>query len=176
MAAGDGLKPEGTPLVLTLEMDGGAFAELDALRRRFNLPERNFVPAHVTLFYRLPDERRREIKAFLTQVVAGRRPMEVAVAGVKTTERGVAVFLQSPQLAALRQLLASEWRPWLVGQDLSRFQPHVTIQSNVAESTAQQTRRSVEAALTLKELRGIGLHLWRYRGGPWEDVQIFRFR
>src|SRR5687768_4540855 len=59
------------PLVLTLEMDGESFRRLNELRSRFFPPERNFVPAHVTLFHRLPGERAREIKA-ITRAFAER--------------------------------------------------------------------------------------------------------
>ena len=67
MATGSGVGGEPASLVLTLEMDGESFAALDALRRRYYAPERNLVPAHVTLFHRLPAERSREIKALLEQ-------------------------------------------------------------------------------------------------------------
>ena len=80
-------------------MDGEAFAALDALRRRYYAPERNLVPAHVTLFYRLPGERSREIKALLAQMASAQRPIEIPAGEVRAMERGVAIFLHSPQLA-----------------------------------------------------------------------------
>ena len=42
------------PLILTLMLDEGTQAWLDALRRAQFPPERNLVPAHVTLFHALP--------------------------------------------------------------------------------------------------------------------------
>lgn len=175
MAAGDGLGAD-APFVLTLELDGESFGRLNGLRRRHYAPERNLVPAHVTLFHQLPGERGREIKALLRQVAAGRRPIELEATEVKALERGVAVFLRSARLNALREELAAEWWPWLSDQDRAGFRPHVTIQTGVGEAEARNTQRAVSASLRLARMRGTGLHLWRYLGGPWEDAQLFRFR
>jgi 2'-5' RNA ligase len=176
MASGGDLTSRPSPLVLTLEIDGESFATLDALRRRYYPPERNVVPAHVTLFHQLPAEHRREIKALLAQVTAGQRPIEVATRGVKAMERGVAILLDAPQLHQLRDTLADEWWPWLSDQDRAGFQPHVTVQNNVGAGEAHRTRAAVAAEFRLSRIRGVGLHLWRYRDGPWEDVRLFRFR
>ena len=172
MAAGNGLS---APFVLTLEMDGEAFRRLEELRRRYFPPEQNLVPAHVTLFHQLPGEHAREIKALLRQVATGRQPIEADVVEVKALERGVAVWLRSPQLNSLRQSLAAEWWPWLSEQDRAGYRPHVTIQNKVSSAEARTTQRAVAATFRLPLVRGIGLHLWRYRGGPWDDVQLFRF-
>ena len=164
------------PFVLTAELDGESFSRLNELRRRYYAPERNRVPAHVTLFHHLPGEHGRDIKALLRQVSAGQHSLDIAVTEVKFIGTGVAVFLRSPQLSALRDTLAREWWPWLTDQDQVGFRPHVTIQNKVAEAEARQTQRAVAATLHLPKVRGVGLHLWRYRNGPWEDVQLFRFR
>jgi len=42
-----------TTYILTAEMDDDSFAWLAGLRRRHFPPERNFLPAHLTLFHRL---------------------------------------------------------------------------------------------------------------------------
>lgn len=173
--AGVDLTESPAPLVLTLEMDGESFARLDELRRRYYPPERNMVPAHVTLFHRLPGERAREIKALLAQVAAREKPMDIAVGEVKAMERGVAVFLDSPRLAALRRALAEEWRPWLTDQDSTGFRPHVTLQNKVSAGEAQRTKVGTAAELRLSRIRGVGLHLWRYRDGRWESDRLFRF-
>jgi 2'-5' RNA ligase len=176
MAAGSDVgAAAATSLILTLELDGESFAQLDRLRRRYYAPERNLVPAHVTLFHALPNERAREISAFLGSVAAGQRRIEVAVGDVRPLEGGVAVFLHSPQLAALRAALAREWEPWLTDQDRLGFRPHVTLGSAAGEAEARRLAREVSASLRLRRLVGEGLHLWRYRGGPWQDVRLFRF-
>lgn len=176
MAAGRSVEGQTAPFVLTLEMDGESFARLDALRRRFFPPERNFIPAHLTLFHQLPGDRAREIKALLKQAAEKEPPIPLEVSEVKGLERGVAVFLRSARLGALRDSLAAEWWPWLTGQDKSGFRPHVTIQNKVDPAEARRTEQAVAVELRLRSVTGTGLHLWRYLGGPWEHVQLFRFR
>ncbi len=173
MVAADGVE---APFVLTAEMDGESFARLQELRRRHYPPERNAVPAHLTLFHQLPPAHAREIKALLRQVAGGQPPVEMQVSEVKDIGGGVAAFLRSPQLLSLRQALADEWWPWLTEQDKAGFRPHVTVQNKVSTAEARSTQRAVQAELRLPRMRAVGLHLWRYRRGPWEDVQLFRFR
>lgn len=176
MASAAGLSGAAAPFVLTLEMDGAAFAAFDALRRQHYAPGRNLVPAHVTLFRSLPGERAREVKALLRQTAAREKPIEVEVGEARALERGVAVFLHSPHLSALRDELAEEWEPWLGDEDRLAFRPHVTIQANVAEAEARRTRDAVRSSPLPRRFRATGLHLWRYRDGPWEDAGLFRFR
>ena len=176
MAAGGGLEGRAAPFVLTLELDGYSFGLLDELRRRYFSPERNLVPAHVTLFHQLPGDRGREIKGMLKTAADKQAWIEVEVSEVKGMEHGVAVFLRSARLNALRDSLSAEWWPWLGDRDRSGFRPHVTIQNKVDPAEARRTQRLAAAELRLRTVTGIGLHLWRYAGGPWEHVQLFRFR
>lgn len=176
MAERGGLSADTAPFVLTAELDGDSFSRLNELRRRYYAPERNRVPAHITLFHQLPGDRGREVKALLRAVSTDQPVVDLAVADVKSIGTGVAVFVRSAQLSALRDKLAAEWWPWLTNQDQAGFRPHVTIQNKVGESEARQTLREVSATLHLRNMRAVGLHLWRYRNGPWEDVQLFRFR
>jgi hypothetical protein len=67
-------------------------------------------------------------RALLRQVSSGKPVLEMDVGEVKFIGTGVAVFLRSPQLSALREGLAREWWPWLTNQDRAGFRPHVTIQ------------------------------------------------
>lgn len=176
MAAGARLTPEPASFILTLELDGEAFAALDALRRQHYPPERNRVPAHLTLFHRLPGERAREIRALLSQVAAHQKIIEIPAGEVKALERGVAVFYHSPQLSALRDGLASEWWEWLGEQDQRSFRPHVTLQNHVGEAEAHRARQLIAASARPPRIRAMGLHLWRYRDGPWTSEGVFRFR
>ncbi|MYZ48565.1 2'-5' RNA ligase family protein [Propylenella binzhouense] len=163
------------PFVLTLELDGDSFARIDALRRRHYPAERNQVPAHVTLFHQLPAGRAREVKAVVRQEAQAQRPFDLRVASVKSIGTGVALFLESPQLAALRESLAREFRSDLSDQDRSGFRPHVTIQNKVPPKEADRLQRELAAGFRPLAVKALGLHLWRYRGGAWESVQVFRF-
>ena len=176
MAAAGALAAGVAPLVLTLELDGQSFAAFDALRRRYYAPERNQVPAHVTLFRSLPGERAREIKAFLAILAADEKPLDIGAGEARATERGVAIFLKSARLHALRQTLAAEWRPWLTDQDRAGFRPHVTIMTTESEAEARRTMAEIGATFHIRRIHGVGLHLWRYLDGPWESERVFRFR
>jgi 2'-5' RNA ligase len=176
MASAGELRGASAPFVLTLEMDGEAFAAFDALRREHYAPERNLVPAHVTLFHRLPAERAREIRLLLTKLASAERPIDVEVGEAKVLQSGVAIFLDSPRLHALRERLAGEWWPWLEARDQAGFRPHVTIRTTESEAEARRTRESLGRGVLPRRLRGLGLHLWRYRDGPWESDRLFRFR
>jgi 2'-5' RNA ligase len=178
MAAGDDLSAAAggapAPFVLTLELDGESFGRLNELRRRLYPPERNQVPAHVTLFYRLPGGRAREIKRLAAAAAAAQPPFDLAMGEAKALERGVALFLHAPQLVALRERLAAEWWPWLTDQDRAGFRPHVTLQNNVSAGEARRTMKTL-AGLRLPRARAIGLRLWRYGEGAWTHEQLFRF-
>lgn len=175
MAAGSGLAGETPPFILTLELDGAAFGKLNELRRHHYPPGRNQIAAHLTLFHQLPGDRAREIRAHLHNVAAAQPVIAFASAEWKALGRGVALFLRAPQLNALRDALAAEWRPWLIEQDRAGFRPHVTIQNKVSDADVRRTLAEL-AATRLPAVRGVGLHLWRYLGGPWEDAGLFRFR
>jgi 2'-5' RNA ligase len=60
-------------------------------------------------------------------------------------------------------------------QDSQRFQPHVTIQNKVAPDEARALHRRLSAEFQPFTIRGEGLILWRYLGGPWERIRLFRF-
>ena len=104
------------------------------------------------------------------------RPIEILAGEVKATEHGVAIFLHSPQLAALRQELAREWWPWLGERDKAGFRPHITVQTTLDEAEAFRTRQAIAATFRPPRIKGVGLHLWRFRDGPWESDRVFRFR
>ena len=176
MAPGSDLAAGLAPFVLTLELDGASFARFNELRQTHYLPERNLVPAHVTLFHRLPGERSREIKALLAGLAAERKRFAISAGEIKTLERGVAIFLHAPQLHAVREELAAEWRPFLTDQDRHGFRPHVTIANNIPAGEAQRIRLSIAASSLPRRIEAVGLHLWRYRDGPWQHEQLFRFR
>ena len=176
MAPGSDLAAGLAPFVLTLELDGESFSRFNELRRTHYAPERNLVPAHVTLFHRLPGDHSREIKALLVDIAAKRKRFAISAGEVKMLERGVAVFLYAPQLQALREELAAEWRPFLTDEDCHGFRPHVTIANNIFPGEAQRIRQGIAASSLPRRIEAVGLHLWRYRDGPWEHEQLFRFR
>ena len=163
------------PLILTLAFDGASFARLDALRRQYFPPERNQVPAHLTLFHALPGEEAAQIRRELAEICRRHKPFDLHATGLRSLGFGVAIAFSSPELVQLRQTLAREWRDWLTAQDTAKIAPHVTIQNKVGADVARATQRELEATFRPFTARAEGLALWRYLGGPWRPEKTFRF-
>ncbi len=163
------------PLVLTLDLDPVLFAGLDALRQAHFPPERNFVPAHVTLFHHLPGEHEADIAARLAEMCAARPPLAVTLPGLRSLGRGVAVVVDAPELVTLRNRLARQWAAALAPQDRQGYRPHVTIQNKVTPAEANRLLDELAATWVPVIGTGDGLRLWRYAGGPWDTAGRFAF-
>jgi hypothetical protein len=164
------------PFILTLALDERSFAFFDSQRRRYFPPERNFIPAHITLFHKLPAEHETAIVATLHAAADGQAPIVLEVVGLRSLGRGVAYSLASPELAQFRLSLAKQWALWLTLQDRQKHQPHVTIQNKVAPQDASALLADLAASFEpFFTVTGTGLDLWRYRGGPWEKAESFPF-
>jgi 2'-5' RNA ligase len=166
---------EPDPLILSLRFDEDAFAFLDGQRRLYFPPERNFIPAHLTLFHHLPGGEIAGIASDLRRVAAGQGPIALAVTGLRSLGRGVAYTVEAPALASLRRELAGLWASRLTPQDRQGFRPHVTIQNKVTPAAAAALLARLQAGFTPFPATGTGLLLWHYRGGPWEPAGVFPF-
>ena len=166
---------DGRPLILTLMLDGASFGLLDGWRRRFFPPERNQVPAHITLFHALPGDQAGLIRREIAALSGRQKPFSLDATGLRSLGRGVAVSFSCAELVRLRQALAREWRDWLTAQDSAKIAPHVTVQNKVSPETARATLRELEAEFRPFTAQAEGLQLWRYLGGPWRLEQTFRF-
>ena len=162
------------PLILTLALSPADQERFDALRRQHFPPDRNFLSAHVTLFHRLPGE---EQEAVLVDVrdVASRKPYDVEVSGVRLLGHGVALTLDSRELHTMREDLAQRWSRWLSPQDRQGFRPHLTIQNKVDSHRARALHAELSATFASYPVRAVGLHLWRYDGGPWMHLRSTSF-
>ncbi|TDR93135.1 2'-5' RNA ligase family protein [Enterovirga rhinocerotis] len=166
---------DAAPLILTLALDGSSFAGLDALRRRHFPPERNRVPAHLTLFHAIPGREKTAATRDLGAICKTQKPFPLAATGWTSLGHGTALSVSSPALVALRQALAREWRDWLTPQDSARFAPHVTVQNKVSPQEAAGLLRELRAGFRPFEMRAEGVLLWRYLDGPWELLRRFPF-
>ncbi|SNT35377.1 2'-5' RNA ligase [Noviherbaspirillum humi] len=164
-----------SPLILTLSMDDASFAQFDSLRRAHFPPERNFIPAHITLFHVLPASEEEAVLAQLREVCAGMSGFALRFPGLRSLGRGVAVEVDSPGLLQLRTELAHRFRDWLSPQDRQGYRPHVTIQNKVAPAAARELMARLGAGWEPREGRANGLLLWRYLGGPWQRVEALSF-
>ena len=163
------------PLILTLRMDDLSQQGFDRLREEHFPRARNFIPAHLTLFHKLPGDREREISQALEDLCRQQTPFSLTATGLIFMGRGVGYRLESPALQGLRRRLADEWWPWLGAQDRQGFRPHVTVQNKVTPDEARVLHRRLEETFAPFEVGAEGLLLWRYRGGPWEPAGSYGF-
>lgn len=164
------------PLILTLKMDDDSQDMFNRLRERHFPKKRNFIPAHLSLFNQLPGDQLESIVADVEQVCRAYGPLTLRATRLLFLGKGVAYRLEDPELEAVRETLAGRWRPWLSRQDLQGLRPHVTVQNKVSPQKARALRERLEQTFTPFEVRGEGLLLWRYLGGPWELVGEYLFR
>lgn len=163
------------PLILTLAFDPASFERFNQLRRRHFPAALNVIPAHLTLFHKLPGERLEEI-ARTIEAVAGRTPeFDLEVTGLRSLGRGVALEIASPALAAVRGELARAFANELTPQDRQGFRPHVTIQNKVAPHEAEALLEQLSTGFEPWTAGAEGLSLWRYLGGPWALERAFGF-
>ena len=162
-------------LIVTAELGLADFAWIDALRRTHYPPERNQVPAHLTIFHALPPSAEVELRGRLAQAVR-RTPPHATLAGLMDLGGGVAFRVVSPDLDRIREELAEELHGLLGAQDSGGWRPHITVQNKVAPKTARALKASLEGPFSPRPLIVAGLGLHRYLGGRWERVALYPFR
>ena len=163
------------PIIVTALLGRADQAAFDALRREHYPPERNALPAHLTLFHHLPPSVEGELKHRLTGATRGvRAPMAKAV-GLMSLGRGVAVKIESPDLTAIRNELSLAFAGLLMPQDAGGWRPHVTIQNKVAPSMAKLLLGALGKEFRARDVEIAGLATWWYRGGAWEPQSRHMF-
>jgi 2'-5' RNA ligase len=163
------------PIVVTALLGRADQAAFDALRREHYPPERNVLPAHLTLFHHLPPSVEEELKHRLIGATRGVRAPLAKAAGLMSLGRGVAVKVESPGLAAIRGELAEAFAGLMMPQDAGAWRPHVTIQNKVAPSMAKLLLGALGKEFRVREVEIAGLATWYYRGGSWESLSRHMF-
>lgn len=164
-----------TALILTLALAPEAQLFFDELRQQHFPKERNYLGAHLTLFHHLPGAEYTAITGYLRQLAAAQAPLPLAVTGLRFMGRGVAYVLECPPLQTLHRAMQTTWQAHLTPQDQQKLNPHVTVQNKVDPAVARSLHQQLAADFQPFETTGIGLHLWAYRNGPWQSLQLFDF-
>ena len=133
------------------------------------------MPAHLTLFHRLPPSVEGEVGRRLAGYAATRAPL-ATVAGVIDLGGGTALRVESEGLEDIRYDLALAMRGLLTPQDMAPWRPHVTVQNKVEPKEARALQAHLRAGFERRPLTIRGLALWRYLDGPWEPVKNWVFR
>jgi 2'-5' RNA ligase len=161
------------PYLVTLGFDPSTFERLDGLRRRYFPPALNQVPAHVSLFHHLPGDEGDAIDRALLQASRSSNPIPLAFPIVKRTGRGLMLPADAPGLAAIHASLARAFARWLTPQDRQPFQPHVTIMNKADRPAVEAAFADLMFNWSGSSGKGDRLILWRYLGGPWEEVESY---
>ncbi|HET9638886.1 MAG TPA: 2'-5' RNA ligase family protein [Allosphingosinicella sp.] len=148
---------------------------LQELRRANYPPERNRVPAHLTLFHHLPPSVEGEIGRRLAAYASSEAPA-AAISGIMDLGQGTALRVESEGLEDIRYDLALALQGLLTPQDMAPWRPHVTVQNKVEPKEAKALQARLRAGFERRSLAIRGLALWRYLGGPWEPVKSWTFR
>ena len=163
------------PLILSLTLDDAAQTYFNALRRQHFPARINYLAAHLTLFHHLPGAELDAVSAQLHSLCRAQPPLPLAVTGLRSLGRGVAFVLENKELRALHRQLQTAFAAHLTPQDQQKLQPHITVQNKVDPAAARQLLGELQAGFEPFEAVGTGLHLWAYRGGPWESLAEFPF-
>ncbi len=163
------------PLVVTATMGAADFAWADAERRRHYPPDRNRVPAHITLFHHLPPARRSELTELLRQLAREGAP-RARLNGLVNLGTGVAYTLDSPALLDMRAHIAERFQHDLIGQDLAYPRLHITIQNKVAPSAARQLHARLAADFRPRSFAIAGFSLWSHSDGRLHQLAAIAFR
>lgn len=163
------------PLIVTAELGRADFAWLDSLRRQHFPPERNQLPAHLTMFHALPPSSIGEVRTMLADL-ARRAPPRATITGLLNLGGGVAFRIHAPQLEELRASLAERLHGLLTSQDSAGWRPHVTIQNKVADAVARKLHSALSNGFEPRPLAVTGLALHEYLGGPWAPLGRWPFR
>jgi len=161
-------------LILTLQVDPEAQAHFETLRQRHFPPERNLIPAHLTLFHQLPDAA--ATIEILERLAEEQIVFDVRVTGLRSLGKGVSYTLASQTLTSLHSRLARVFQDDLIAQDRQRFQPHIVVQNKVTPEAARALLAELQQGFVPSNIHAHGLDLWRYLDGPWEYLRAFPFR
>jgi 2'-5' RNA ligase superfamily protein len=161
------------PLILTLGINNEAQQYFDDLRRLYFPPERNFLKAHLTLFHLLPDEP--GIYDDLYQMAEKQPIFSLQAERIVSIGKGTAIKIKSQELMSLHRALQDRWLDFLSAQDKQKLWAHVTIQNKVSPETAGELQTLLNVSFKPFRFRASGFRLWRYLGGPWEELAFFKF-
>ena len=165
----------GGAIIVTATFGNGDNGWLQELRRTHYPPERNRVPAHLTLFRQLPPSLEGELATRLARLAAARPPL-ASLAGLMDLGEGTALRIESEELIRIRDELAEVFHGLLTPQDAAPWRPHVTIQNKVSPREARALQERLRTTFQPRPLAIRALAAWRYRDGPWEPMREWAFR
>ena len=169
------MQAEDPPFLITLGFDDATFGRLEGLRQRYFPADRNQVPAHLSLFHHLPGDEGEAIAAELDRLARSHPPVDLRFGGVKPTGRGVMLVVQAPGVVPVHAAIARAFGRHLTPQDKQPYRPHVMVMNKAEKADADRALHEIQAGFAPWTGTGDRLILWRYLGGPWDEVASFPF-
>ena len=163
------------PILVTALFAPGDDGWLQELRRAHYPPERNRVPAHLTLFRQLPPSAEAELHRRLAAAAAS-PPPRATLAGIIDLDGGTALRVDSEELEEIRADLADALHGLLTPQDQAPWRGHVTVQNKVEPRAARLLQAELRARFQPRPLAIRALASWHYRDGPWQPLRTYPFR
>ncbi len=164
------------PIIITAMMGSEDQSFFNKLRSEFFPPERNYLDAHITLFHHLPPAHWPEIKRYIVGLTREYDAPYAQVDRLLNLGRGTAFHIDSPELMALRSMIAENFASLLIAQDQSKPRLHITIENKVKAEIAKQSFEALSAQFEPFALSIIGLSAFYYMEGPWEKIGQWRFQ
>lgn len=164
------------PVIVTAMMGAADQRRFDRLRAAHFPPERNHLPAHITLFHQLPPSCRDELDRLIRTIASDTPPPAARVCDVYSLGSGVAFRIESPELLAIRARIADRFHGALSAQDRGTPRLHITVQNKVAPREARALLAALTEGFCPHGLAVTGLAAHLYRGGPWEAAFARNFR
>jgi hypothetical protein len=175
MTSAPNAAPIAAPVIVTATMGVSDFAWANGLRRAHFPPERNVLPAHITLFHHLPPARLPQLSRLLAAITRGERAPVARLSELMFMGKGVAFRLESPDLLAIRARIADWFSADLIAQDRQNPRLHITVQNKVAPETARALHSALAKEFRPRPIVIDGLAAWHYLGGPWQLARAFKF-
>ena len=164
------------PFILTAALPADIQGWAEGLRRAHYPPERNQLHAHVTLFHAFAPSLLDELVRFLPRITGEFAAPRGEITGLMDLHTGTAIALASPQLLALRAIIAEHFHGSLTAQDLHEPRPHITIQNKVTRREARALQAALAPTIAARPMVFPALELHQYNSGPWQLLKRSAFR
>ena len=162
------------PLVVTLKIDEPSQLFFNEKRTAHFPANANYVPAHITLFHKLPADNPVLENALAT--FAKYPAFKLLITDIMLHNASVAYSIQSDALQKLHAQMQQTFAPYLIRNDRKILTPHVTIQNKVTAYKAYKTHALLLADFKPFVLQALGYTSWYYVKGYWEMKEEYLFR
>ena len=162
------------PLVVTLKIDEPSQLYFDKQRTSYFPAHANYVPAHITLFHKLP------VDNFVIEnglaTFAKHPAFELLITDIMLHNSSVAYSIQSKTLQQLHAQMQQTFAPYLIRNDRKILTPHITIQNKVTAYKAYKTHALLLADFKPFVVQALGYTSWYYVKGYWEKKEEYLFK